>query len=235
MAGLNWAEGLKQTGAGLEGLGAAREKTLELEYRNARDANLNRFKQQTREREDDPLYDTGTERSKLIRENQQGILEAEQQRKDKLTAEQNKREDTLRTEKQKRADEALYDTGSERSKAIKAQKEAELKTEFDRKVKLAIVKSKSKSPMPDSEQEYVDKNMNEWLAAYNDRPADPFSDADSGELPIESITKVEINNAIARFRFQWKATRLSKEKPANVPFSTDENDPDQLRSLIQQR
>jgi hypothetical protein len=41
--GLNWAEGLKETSKGLDKLGAAMEKTDELEYRNIRDKNLRRF------------------------------------------------------------------------------------------------------------------------------------------------------------------------------------------------
>ena len=41
--GLNWAEGLKQAGAGMDTLGAAMQKTDELEYKNIRDKNLRRF------------------------------------------------------------------------------------------------------------------------------------------------------------------------------------------------
>jgi hypothetical protein len=41
--GLNWAAGLTGAGEGMDKLGAAIEKTDELEYRNIRDANLRRY------------------------------------------------------------------------------------------------------------------------------------------------------------------------------------------------
>jgi len=220
--GLNWAEGLKQVGVGLESVGAAREKTLELDYRNARDVNLNRFRQETRQREDDALYDTGTDRSKLILEAQKNALEAKQQREDELAA-----------KKQDLADESLYNTGSARSKALMEKEESDLKLKFDRDIKVALAKSKNKNPMPSTEQEYVDKEMEKWLSDYSER-APSFDEDNPDASPMESITKVEINNAIARFRFQWKSTRLNKTT-ATSPFSVEGNDPDELRSLIQQK
>ena len=50
--GLNWSEGLLETSKGLKGLQAARERTLELDYRNRRDANLRRFTLEDQARDD---------------------------------------------------------------------------------------------------------------------------------------------------------------------------------------
>lgn len=69
--GLNWSEGLLETSKGLKGLQAARERTLELDYRNRRDANLRRFTLEDQARDDRLLgekhtYDEGIDARKLL-------------------------------------------------------------------------------------------------------------------------------------------------------------------------
>lgn len=95
MGGFNWAEGLKQAGAGMDTLGAAMEKTDELEYRNIRDKNLRRFKLEDQTREDRLAgekreYDESIQAEKDVREDEKLGISPETERGEKILSKQEK-------------------------------------------------------------------------------------------------------------------------------------------------
>lgn len=136
--GLNWAEGLKQAGAGMDTLGAAMEKTDELEYRNIRDKNLRRFQ-----------------------------LE-DQARTDKLTGEKREYEEGQQAEKDVRKDEELgISPETERGEAILTKEEKDRKDKqtdslerIAANIKARGVKSK------ETRSEYIQARMKEMYAKY---------------------------------------------------------------------
>ncbi len=137
--GLNWSEGLKEAGRGMDSLGAAMAKTDELEYRNIRDKNLRRFKLEDQERED------------------------------RLLGEKHKYEEGKQVDKDLREDETLgivpeSDRGAD---IIAKEEEDRAKKQADELEKIRARLSKSASGKELSKAAYIDRGMQEMKVLWD--------------------------------------------------------------------